>query len=95
MKVLVSILFLLMISACTEEARNKAFRSIQQNVIGERLKVSYIDYGKVVKSWIIEDGKVTTGVTEAGVVKGYYYAYTTDGYIQLPIEKTLIEELKD
>lgn len=95
MKVLVSILFLLMISACTEEARNKAFRSIQQNIVGERLKVSYIDYGKVVKSWIIEDGKVTTGVTEGGVVKGYYYAYTTDGYIQLPIEKTLIEELKD
>ena len=95
MKTIIAILFLLMISACTEEARNKASRSIQQNIVGERLKVSYIDYGKVVKSWIIEDGKVTTGVTEGGVVKGYYYAYTTDGYIQLPIEKTLIEELKD
>ena len=73
MKVFLSILFLLMISACTEESRNVMFRSVQQNILGERLKVSYVDYGKIVKSWIIEDGKVTTGVTEGGVVKNYYY----------------------
>tara|TARA_B100001059_G_C17727591_1_gene524354 strand:- start:48 stop:338 length:291 start_codon:yes stop_codon:yes gene_type:complete len=96
MKLLIITLFSsIILASCTEETRQKFARSVQQNILGERLKVSYIDYGKVVKSWIIEDGKVTTGVTEGGVVKGYYYAYTTDGYIQLPIEKTLIEELKD
>ena len=95
MKVLVSILFLLMISACTEESRNVMFRSVQQNILGERLKVSYVDYGKIVKTWIIEDGKVTTGVTEGGVVKGYYYFYSTDGYVQIPVGKAMIEELKD
>ena len=95
MKTIIAILFLLMISACTEEARNRAFRSIQQNIVGERLKVSYVDYGKIVKSWVIEDGKVTTGVTENGIVKGYYYFYSTDGYIQIPIGKAMIEELKD
>ena len=95
MKVLVSILFLLMISACTEESRNVMFRSVQQNILGERLKVSYVDYGKIVKTWIIEEGKVTTGVTEGGVVKGYYYFYSTDGYVQIPVGKAMIEELKD
>ena len=95
MKVFAVVILALLVSACTEETRQKFARSVQQNILGERLKVSYIDYGKVVKSWIIEDGKVTTGVTEGGIPKGYYYAYTTDGYIQLPIEKTLIEELKD
>jgi len=95
MKVFLSILFLLMISACTEESRNKLLRSVQQNVIGERLKVSYVDYGKIVKSWIISDGKVTTGITEGGVVKGYYYFYSTDGYVQIPVDKAMIEEIKD
>ena len=95
MKVFLSILFLLMISACTEESRNKLLRSVQQNVIGERLRVSYVDYGKIVKSWIINDGKVTTGVTEGGVVKGYYFFYSTDGYVQIPVDKAMIEELRD
>ena len=95
MKVFLSILFLLMISACTEEARNKVLRSVQQNIVGERLKVSYVDYGKIVKSWVIADGKVTTGVTEGGIVKGYYYFYSTDGYVQIPVGKAMIEEIKD
>ena len=95
MKTLSIILLSLMISACSEEQRNKLARSIQQNVIGERLKVSYVDYGKIVKSWVIADGKVTTGVTEGGVVKGYYYFYSTDGYVQIPVGKAMIEELKD
>ena len=95
MKVFVSILFLLMISGCTEEARQKFARSVQQNILGERLRVSYVDYGKIVKSWIIEDGKDTTGVTENGVVKNYYYFYSTDGYVQIPVGKAMIEELKD
>ena len=95
MKVFLSILFLLMISACTVEKRNQFLRSVQQNIVGERLKVSYVDYGKIVKSWIISDGKVTTGVTEGGQITGYYFFYSTDGYVQIPVDKAMIEELKD
>lgn len=94
MRAIIVVLFLLFLSACTEETRNKVLRSVQQNIVGERLKVSYVDYGKIVKSWTIDDGKVTTGVTEGGVVKGYYYFYSTDGYVQIPVDKTMIEEIK-
>ena len=95
MKTIIAILFLLMISACTEESRNKLLRSVQQNVIGERLRVSYVDHGVIVKTWIINDGKVTSGTTENGVPKGYYYFYGETGYVQLPIEKTIIEEINE
>lgn len=92
---LVITLSVLLISACTEEARNKLARSVQQNVLGEQLRVSYVDYGKIVKSWVIRDGKVTSGKDEnSGSPLGYYYFYSEDGYVQLPIEKTIIEEIK-
>ena len=89
-------LSLLFLAACTEESRNKLFRSVQQNVLGERLRVSYVDYGKVVKTWVINDGKVTSGKDEkSGMPLGYYYFYSETGYVQLPIEKTIIEEFND
>ena len=92
---LIAVVILLVISACTEEARNKFARSVQQNVLGEQLRVSYVDYGKIVKSWVIKDGKVTSGKDEnSGNPLGYYYFYSEDGYVQLPIEKTIIEEIR-
>ena len=86
---------LFLLAACTEEARNQFARSVQQNIIGEQLRVSYIDYGKVVKTWVIKDGKVTSGKEEGtGRPLGYYYFYSENGYVQLPIEKTIIEEIR-
>ena len=86
---------LFLLAACTEEARNRFARSVQQNIIGEQLRVSYIDYGKVVKTWVIKDGKVTSGKEEGtGRPLGYYYFYSENGYVQLPIEKTIIEEIR-
>ena len=80
---------------CTEEARNKLARSVQQNVLGDQLQVSYVDYGKIVKTWVIKDGKVTSGKDEnSGRPLGYYYFYSETGYVQLPIEKTIIEEIR-
>ncbi|MBL1431919.1 MAG: hypothetical protein COB94_000495, partial [Gammaproteobacteria bacterium] len=55
----------LMISACTEEARNKIGRTAS-NFLGADLKVSYIDGGKVVKTWTVEDGKITSGKDDQG-----------------------------
>lgn len=88
---IISIVFV----SCTEEARNKLARSVQQNVLGDQLRVSYVDYGKIVKTWDIKDGKVTSGKDEnSGQPLGYYYFYSETGYVQLPIEKTIIEEIR-
>lgn len=82
------------ISACTEEARNKLGRTAD-NYLGEDLKVSYIDSGIVVKTWTVEDGKITSGKDDQGNSIGYYYFWSVEnGYVQLPIERTIIEEIK-
>lgn len=97
MKLLPSALFLialLTLSACTEEARNKLGRTAD-NVLGEDLKVSYIDNGVVIKTWTVEDGKITSGKDEHGNAIGYYYFWSVEtGYVQLPIERTIIEEIQ-
>lgn len=87
----ISILFL---SACTEETMNKWSRQAD-NFLGEDLKVSYVDGGSVIKSWTVKDGKITTGRDDQGRAIGYYYFWSVEtGYVQLPIERTLIEEIK-
>ena len=97
MKKILSILIIasvLIISGCTEEARNKLGRTAD-NYLGEDLKVSYIDSGVVVKTWTVEDGKITSGKDDQGNSLGYYYFWSVEtGYVQLPIERTVIEEIK-
>ena len=97
MKKLYSLLLflsLLIIAGCTEESRNKIFRQAD-NILGKDLKVSYIDSGKVVKTWVVRDSKITTGKDEDGRVLGYYFFWSEKmGYVQIPIERTIIEELK-
>ncbi|MCO7222936.1 hypothetical protein [Pleionea sp. CnH1-48] len=84
----------LLLSACSEESRNKWSRQAD-NLLGKDLKVSYIDGGTVVKSWTVKDGKVTSGKDEKGNATGYYYFWSVEsGYVQLPIERTVIEEIK-
>lgn len=85
---------LVLLSACTEETRNKWSRQAD-NLLGEDLTVSYVDGGKVVKSWTVKDGKITTGRDDQGRAIGYYYFWSVEtGYVQLPIERTLIEEVR-
>ena len=97
MKKILSILIIasvLIISGCTEEARNKLGRTAD-NYLGEDLKVSYIDSGVVVKTWTVEDGKITSGKDDQGNSLGYYYFWSVEtGYVQLPIGRTVIEEIK-
>jgi hypothetical protein len=82
-----------MMTACTEEVMNKWSRQAD-NLLGKDLKVSYVDAGQVVKSWTVKDGKITTGRDDQGRASGYYYFWSIEtGYVQLPIERTLIEEI--
>ena len=93
-KLLLLITSLLLLSACTEESMNKWSRQAD-NLLGEDLKVSYVDGGQIVKSWTVKDGKITTGRDDQGRAIGYYYFWSIEtGYVQLPIERTLIEEIK-
>lgn len=84
---------LITLGGCTEEARNKISRSTD-NFLGEDLRVSYIDGGQIVKAWTVRDGKITSGKDDAGNATGYYYFWTEEtGYVQVPIERTIIEEI--
>ncbi len=83
-----------LLSGCTEERRNELSRDVV-NLVGENLKVSYIDNGQVVKTWTVRDSKITTGKDEHGMYLGYYYFWSEEtGYVQIPIERTIIEEIK-
>lgn len=83
-----------LLSGCTEETRNKISRDVD-NFLGENLRVSYIDNGTVVKTWTVKDGKITTGKDSNNIGLGYYYFWTIEtGYVQVPIERTIIEEIR-
>ena len=90
------VLFLgLGLGGCTEEAKNKFFRSAD-NILGKDLKVTfYSDKGDMIKSWTVLDGKITTGKDENGAYLGYYYFWADKvGYVQVPVDHTVIEEIR-
>ena len=89
-------LFLLFLGSCTEESRNKIFKQAD-NVLGKDLRISYVaDSGKIVKSWTVRDGKVTTHKDEQGGTSGYYYFWSeASGYVQVPIVRSIVEEIKN
>ena len=86
---------LLVLGGCTEESRNKIFKQAD-NLLGKDLRVSYVaDSGTIVKSWTVRDGKVTTHKDEQGGASGYYYFWSVEsGYVQVPIVRTIVEEIK-
>ena len=89
-------MFLLILGGCTEESRNKIFKQAD-NVLGKDLRISYIaDSGKIIKSWTVKDGKVTTHKDEQGSTSGYYYFWSVEnGYVQTPIMRSIVEEIKN
>ena len=99
MKTLAVILLSLMISGCLEESRNKLFRSVSQNIIGQRLLVTHYTPNGEKLEFIINDGKVTSAKTRGDsgfeFPLNYYYFYSETGYVQLPIIGTVITELRD
>ncbi len=85
----------LLLAGCTEETRNRMFKEAD-NLLGKDLRVSYVsDNGQIVKTWTVSDGKVTTQKDGAGNAVGYYYFWSNEsGYVQIPIVRTIIEEVK-
>lgn len=75
---------------CTEEQQNKISRMAVTWLEGN-YKITYAD-GSHVKSWIVEQGKVTSEPS-----KGYYYFWARENgkkiYVQTPIGRTYIEEI--
>ena len=94
--IFVLLFLLLVLGGCTEESRNKIFKQAD-NVLGKDLRISYVsDSGKVVKSWTVRDGKVTTHKDEKGGTSGYYYFWSSEsGYVQVPIVRSIVEEIKN
>ena len=94
--IFIFIFFLFFSGGCTEESRNKLFKQAD-NVLGKDLRISYVaDSGKIVKSWTVRDGKVTTHKDEQGSTSGYYYFWSMEsGYVQVPIVRSIVEEIKN
>ena len=89
------VVMLVFLSGCTEEARNKFFRSAD-NILGKDFVVTYISEGKIMKIWKVVDSKITTGKDDTGAFLGYYYFWAEDiGYVQVPIRGTIIEEYRN
>jgi len=84
------LLFLLVLSACSEEQQNKISR-LGVTWLEGNYRVTYAD-GSHHKSWVVRDGKVTSESA-----KGYYYFWVEDKgkklYVQTPIARTYIEEI--
>ena len=93
---IILLLFKLFLGGCTEESRNKIFKQAD-NVLGKDLRILYVaDSGKIVKSWTVRDGKVTTHKDEQGGTSGYYYFWSEEsGYVQVPIVRSIVEEIKN
>jgi len=90
-RLLIPLSLLLFLGGCSEEQQNKISRIGVTWLEGD-YRVTYAVDGHV-KIWVVRDGKVTT---EPG--KGYYYFWATENgkkfYVQTPIERSYIEELK-
>lgn len=81
----------LLLSGCSEEQQNRLGRLGVTWLEGD-YRVTYAD-GAHVKAWEVRDGKVTSEPE-----KGYYFFWAKqDGrtfYVQTPIGRTYIEEIK-
>ena len=89
-RILLSLLSLLIFTACSEEQQNKPSR-LGVTWLEGNYKVTFVE-GSHKKTWTVTDGKVTTEPE-----KGYYYFWTKINgkkmYVQTPIVRTYIEEI--
>lgn len=91
MKKIFILVLLATLSGCSEEQQNKISRLGVTWLEGDYM-ITFAE-GNHVKTWTVEDGKVTSDPQ-----KGYYYFWAkVNGkkvYVQTPIVRTYIEEIK-
>ncbi len=90
--VLISLILLVLLSACSEEQQNRLSRIGVSWLEGD-YRVTFAE-GNHKQVWEVIDGKVTSEPA-----KGYYYFWATHKngkklYVQSPIERTYIEEIE-
>lgn len=78
--------------SCSQDEQQKLARKKLEYLDGN-YDVSYTDQG-IIKTWKVRDGKVTSETD-----KGYYFFWARDDqnkefYVQVPINRTFIEEVK-
>ena len=87
-----AISLVVLMSACTEEQQNQISRIGVTWLEGD-YKVTFAE-GNHLKTWTVLDSKVTSEPE-----KGYYYFWATENgrkiYVQTPILRTYIEELRN
>jgi len=89
------------LGSCSEEARNRFQRQVQINLIGKDQRVHLFSplSGQIIRTWLVEDGKITSGKTDSGFPTGYYYFYgkaneeSKARYVQIPVNNSYIEEI--
>lgn len=90
MKKLTLVLSFLLLVACSEEQQNRISRIGVSWLEGD-YRVTFYE-GQHMRQWEVRDSKVTSDPQ-----KGYYYFWVkTNGkkkYVQVPISRTVIEEL--
>lgn len=79
------------LSGCSEEQQNKISR-LGVSWLEGNYKVTFAE-GSHLRTWVVRDSKVTSES-----VKGYYYFWAMENgkkiYVQTPIARTYIEEIK-
>lgn len=91
-KLFLIVSFVLLATACSEEQQNKISRIGVTWLEGDYL-VTFAS-GSHQKTWEVKSGKVTSEPA-----KGYYYFWAIENgkkiYVQTPIERSYIQEIKN
>ena len=88
---LVTLSVVMLLAGCSEEQQNRISRLGVTWMEGD-YQVTFVE-GNHVKTWVVKDAKITSEPE-----KGYYYFWALKKgkkiYVQTPIERTYIEEVK-
>ena len=88
---LITLLAATLLAGCSEEQQNRISRLGVTWMEGD-YQITFVE-GNHVKSWVVKDGKITCEPE-----KGYYFFWALKNgkkiYVQTPIARTYIEEVK-
>lgn len=84
--VIPTVLVMSLVVGCSGDSRNEFARTKIAYLDGN-YKVTHYNCGENI-TWMIKDDKVTS------TTKGYYYFWSDGKYVQVPVNQTVIEEIK-